>query len=312
MVRSASAESTNSKRRTSWRHWMNYIRDCGNTVKPINPTELEVCLWLVYLHKKKLAHSTIKVYLYALSSEVKFRGGGQVVRPHVSWFIHTTLKAIQKKLVPSLIVYRRPLTVPLMEKLISSLDLTKHDELLLGAMVVIGVYGLFRVNELCYKKAGGVEKFIKNSDVKFQADRITFLIYRTKTDPIVKKVIGSVPGARWDPCALLRAFKNIRRTSWQAESAIFTLESGKPVTRAILVKFMQTKLKVVFPKVDINEWNGISLRKGGATSAMRGGVPGEMVKCLGNWKSAVYERYIQYDDNDIISAQQKFGGTDKG
>lgn len=288
---------------------MSYIRECGNTVRPLHPTELEVCLWLVYLHKKKLAHSTIKVYLYALSSEVKLRGGGQIVKPHVSWFIHTTLKAIQKTMVPSLLVFRRPLTVPLMEKLITSLDLKKYDELLLGAMVTVGVYGLFRVNELCYKKAGGVEKFIKNSDVKFQADRITFLIYRTKTDPMVKKVIGNVPGARWNPCALLRAFKNIKTNSWKQSDALFSLESGKPVTRAILVKFMQTKLKVVFPNVNITEWNGISLRKGGATSAMLAGVPGEMIKCLGNWRSAVYERYIQYEDIDIINAQQTFGRT---
>lgn len=307
LVRSASADSTNSKRKTSWRHWLNYIRDCGNTIQPINPTELEVCLWLVYLNKKKLAYSTIKVYLYALSSEVKLRGGGQVVKPHISWFIHTTLKAIQKRLTPSLLVYRRPLTIPLMEKLISSLDLKKHDNLLLGAMIAVGVYGMFRINELCYKKAGGVEKFIKNGDVKIQADRVTFLIYRTKTDPVVKKVIGRVTGARWDPWTLLKSFMNIKRTSWKEQDALFLLESGKPVTRAILVHFMQTKLKMVFPKIEIKEWNGISLRKGGATSAMLAGVPGEMIKCLGNWKSAVYERYIQYEDTDIISAQQKIG-----
>ena len=64
-------------------------------------------------------------------------------------------------------------------------------------------------------------------------------------------------------------------------------------------------MRKICPDINPRAWNGISLRKGGATSAMRVGVPGEVIQKLGHWKSNAYERYISTNTHDIIKAQRK-------
>ena len=57
----------------------------------------------------------------------------------------------------------------------------------------------------------------------------------------------------------------------------FALDSGNPVSKHMLIKFLQDKMAVLFPSIDVKEWTGISLRKGGATSALRAGVAGDVI-----------------------------------
>jgi hypothetical protein len=69
--------------------------------------------------------------------------------------------------------------------------------------------------------------------------------------------------------------KSLKPKEARDSDVFFMTAEKKPVTRTMFVDFIQTKLKVIFPNIDIKEWNGISLRKGGATSAMRAGIKSE-------------------------------------
>lgn len=305
LVGTAASSSTKGKRRASWRHWISFVKGTDAQVELLKPREIDICLWLVYLYKRKLAFSTIKVYLYSLNSEIKFRGGKAIVKPHETWFIHTTLKAIEKKVGSKDLVFRRPLTVPILEKIVGELDFSQGDNLLYATMLAVGVYGLFRVNELCYVKKEGSPKFISNKDVEIFPDHATISIFNTKTDPKVKKVIGNISEGKVNPFAYIKALRSSKKNSREASEPFFANSRGIPITRDILVAFMQGKLKFLYPKIPSKEWNGISLRKGGATSAMKAGVTGEVIKKLGNWKSTEYLRYVTVDDEDIIKAQKR-------
>lgn len=306
LVSSSVAASTAAKHKASWKHWMIFHQAHGQSWDPIFPSELHVCLWLTYLHKRGLAFSTIKVYLYALSSEIKTRGGSSIIKPHETWFIRSTMRAIAKKVDCSKVVFRRPLTVPLLRKLVTSCSLSEHDSLLYCAMLAVGVYGMFRINEVCHVGKGTSAKCIRLKDVILTKDHLKITIFKTKTAAIVHKVIASVEGQGCNPFELVRCFLNIRKGSTSPSAPIFVTNGGKPVTRAMLVRFLQSKMKIILPDVSIKAWNGISLRKGGATSAMRAGVPSEVIQQLGHWKSNVYMRYISVDTDDIIKAQKKF------
>ena len=61
---------------------------------------------------------------------------------------------------------------------------------------------------------------------------------------------------------------------------------------------------LIFKDIDPREFSGISLRKGGATSALRAGVSGEIIQKMGNWKSGVYKGYIDHNIIDISRAQR--------
>lgn len=306
LVSSSVATSTAAKHRASWRHWVDFHRAHGKGWELLFPSELHVCLWLTYLHKKKLAFSTIKVYLYALSSEIKTRGGASIIKPHESWFIRATVRAIAKKVDHSHVVFRRPLTVPLLRKLVATCSLGEHDSLLYCAMLAVGVYGMFRINEVCHVGRGDTAKYIRMKDIVLTKDHIKVTIFKTKTAAVVHKVIASVSGQGCNPYELVRGFLNIKVGDVSPSAPLFATKNGRPVTRVMLVNFLQSKMKTILPDVDVKAWNGISLRKGGATSAMRAGVPGEVIQQLGHWKSSVYMRYISVDTDDIIKAQKKF------
>ena len=136
-----------------------------------------------------------------------------------------------------------------------------------------------RVGELCFVKYGRRQKFIANSDVSFHGNYAVIVLHNTKTDLErrgVVKVIAEV-GSRVDPFRLLRALKFGKLSSTKPDEPFFALKNGKPVTRHLLVKHLRSRLGALFPDIPVKEWSGISLRKGGATSAMRAGVTGATI-----------------------------------
>lgn len=308
LIGKSTSSSTKSKRRVAWKHWMDFLKDSGGLIRATRPLEMDICLWLVYLSNKRLKFATIKVYLYSLNAEIKFWGGKGFIRPEKAYFISSTLKALRNSEEIKSPIEKRPLTVSALNSLISSLDIKVFDNLLFAVMLSVGVYGLFRINELCYTSKDGLDKFIKNKDVVFEAKYAEITIFRTKTDPVVKKIIASVPAAKWDPYKLLRTFKSWK-TNWSPEEPFFVTRDGRPVKRQMLVNFLKDRMAIVFPKVPKDAWNGISLRKGGATSAMQRGVHTEVIKKLGNWKSTEYRRYVHVDTDDIVRAQETFAKT---
>jgi hypothetical protein len=167
---------------------MTFLRCGGYTIPPIQPSELHICLWIVWMFKKKknqkkqLTYNTVRSYLYSLAAEIKFRGGRDIVGGDHSWFIHSTLKHFKSRLGTGPIVYRRPLTVDLLFRLLDSLDLSLFDNYVYATMLVVGVFCLLRIGELCCGKTGGVLKFIKNRDLAFKKGYVELTLWNTKTD----------------------------------------------------------------------------------------------------------------------------------
>lgn len=304
----AVASSTSDKRRVSWRHWTAFRREFHTTGSPISPSEIDICLWLTYLYNKGLRASTIRAYMYALSSEIKSRGGTSFIKPLESWFIRATIRAIDRKDDPSKITLRQPLTTDLLAKLADLIDISKGDNFVYITMLYVGVFGLFRINELCYSKVKGSKKFIKFQDVQFFPDHVKITIFNTKTEKKVIKVLGKLERSKDDPYRIFFAFFN-SIAEREPEKPVFTTRRGIPVTRQMLVNFLQATMPKVCPEENPLVWNGISLRKGGATSAIRAGVPGEIIQALGSWKSDVYVKYLTTAEKDIIKAQGMFAAT---
>ena len=95
------------------------------------------------------------------------------------------------------------------------------------------------------------------------------------------------------------------KQSRRSKDPFFVLLSGRQVTRHLLVKALRARGAIAFPHIPPLNWNGYSLRKGGATSTFRAGVPGETIEKLGDWKTDIYKKYIVHDTQDIATAQTK-------
>jgi len=183
---SSCAPSTSAKRVTSWRHWMRFLRESNYSIPPIRPSEIHICLWIVWLFKKKLAYLTVRTYLYALAAEIKYRGGRDILKKDFNWFIHSTMRHYQRSLGSAPIVYRRPLTVDILNVLLQSLNLSVYENRLYATMLSVGVYCLMRIGEICYSTSGSVDKFIRTKISNLDLIQLRSL-YGTQRLMLIKK-----------------------------------------------------------------------------------------------------------------------------
>lgn len=283
-----------------------------HTREPIYPSQLVICLFLIFLFNLGLTFGTVRGYLFSLASEIKTRGGRDFLLPFDSWFIRATLKHYRRKLGNAPIRYKRPLTVDILYKLINNLDLSDYNTRVYATMAVIGVYGLLRIGELCCSVVNGSEKYIRNKDVSCEGGVAIIKLYGTKTDfdkKGITKYFSNLKGFFPNPFKMIFILKSIKCGSVKDSDPFFVTKDGKAITRSMFVKFLQTSLKDLFPNINIKEWTGISLRKGGATSAMRAGISGEVIQKLGGWSTDVYKGYLDHSLIDVSMAQQKLAAT---
>ena len=291
---------------------MRFFRRYQVSLPPTNPTELTVCLWLAHLYQSGLAYHSIRTYLYSLASEIKIRGGPCIIIPYGSWFIRATMRYVLKSKGAGPIQVRRPLTVNILDELVRSVDLDEYDVLVYCAMLAVGVYGMLRIGEVCFQKTKKITKFIANRDISLLRDHVKIVLHKTKTDIErrgVEKFISNVGEIKSNPFTLARNLKMCKLSSEGWDQPFFALKSGKPVSRPMLVGFLQRTLSSIYPQIPKREWSGVSLRKGGATSALRGGVAGETIEYLGHWRSTVYKTYISHDISDVKAAQRRMAAV---
>jgi len=163
------------------------------------------------------------------------------------------------------------------------------------------------IGELCWIRYSDASKFIKNRDLCFKKGHIELTLWKTKTDKDkrgVKKWISDLKDAPFNPYRMVQKLNAMKLISMKPEEAFFALSSGKAVSKDMLIKFLQAQMAILFPRVSKHEWTGISLRKGGATSALRAGVSGEVIQKLGNWSSDIYKGYIDHSVVDVQTAQR--------
>lgn len=177
-ISESAAPSTLVKRRTAWNHYLTYRNTVKRRDSPICPTQLTICLFLIYLFQRGLTYGTVKSYMFSLASELKIRGGKNILEPFDSWFIRATLKHYRIKIGNKPIRYRRPLTTEVLVSLVKSLDFSIFDNRVYGTMAVIGFYGLLRIGELCFMRVNGVEKSIRMFPVLEVLVRSFFIVQR--------------------------------------------------------------------------------------------------------------------------------------
>jgi hypothetical protein len=293
-------------------HYQRFLKFVKYKGKPIEPSQLLICLFIVYLFKLELTYGTVRSYLFSFASELKIRGGRDILVPFDSWFIRSTLRHYRMKLGNKAIHYRRPLTIDILCKLIRHLDLFDFDTRVYATMAVVGVYGLLRIGELCFTRIGDKNKFIKNKDVSCIGGTAIIKLFGTKTDFDKKGIVKyfcNIKGAYPNPYSLIFILKSMKNADVKGDDAFFTLSNGRPVTRPMFVGFLQKRLSFLYPNIDKKEWNGVSLRKGGATSAMRAGVHSEIIQQLGGWSTDIYKTYLDHSLTDVTNAQTQIAKT---
>ena len=121
---------------------------CADPQLPLPPTCIP--LFISYLSFQKLASSTIKSYLSAISYVHKIKG---LHDPTKSFLVEKLSTALSRQQPLDI---RLPITRPILHELLRSLSFSNSSAFqrsLFSAMFLVAFYGLFRIGELATKSA---------------------------------------------------------------------------------------------------------------------------------------------------------------
>ena len=288
---------TASSRRLYQRAWVVfrqfYAHLYGSTNPPLPLPPTCIPLFISYLSFRKLACSTIKSYLSAISYAHKLKGFND---PTKSFLIDKLLTALSRQ-QPSDI--RLPITRPILHQLIRSLTFSNSSAFqrsLFSAMFLVAFYGLFRIGELASKSTRFARSVVQYSNLTFlfrqgqvQGAKITITEYkhnvsRRPFDILLAKDVSSP----FCPVTALYQYCNIR--------------GGRPGPlfchadqTAISVHQFNVALQqcLSYCGLDSSRYKTHSFRIGGACHAAEKGYSDAQIRALGRWKSDAFKVYLR-------------------
>ena len=212
---------------------------------------------------------------------------------------------------------RLPMTSALLATLKAQLAqanlIQARDKPAIWAALTLGFYCFLRGGEFTTTSTHKYSRshHLCRRDITMATNRsyFTLTIKASKTDPY--RVSCRLPVAATHtitcPVRAMRAFLRSRRHS--SSLPLFTLHSGKYLTRSHLTKIMRGLLQAAgLTPTQASQYSSHSLRIGAATEAAAAGLPSWLIQTAGRWKSAAYKRYIRSPKKALLSVAPALAG----
>ena len=200
---------------------------------------------------------------------------------------------------------RLPITPVILEQLrrIWNRDSSNHDHVMLWAVCCVGFFGFLRSGEMTTSEVGefkpGQHLTVRDVTVDdINNPRVVSVrIKQSKTDPFRHGTSIVLSRTDLPPCpvAALLAYLVVRGNS---DGPLF-LFKGQPLTRPRLVSELRKALALA--GLEPEKYAGHSFQIGTATTAAACGVPVDVIKTLGRWKSQAYQLYIRIPDAQLAA-----------
>jgi integrase len=147
-----------------------------------------------------------------------------------------------------------------------------------ACIVTIGFRAMRRANELCNLKA---------SDIRLEEDKVVVCIRKSKTDQLRKgkKIPIDKTGELTCPVKIVSDYVKCWNIDLTSEE-IFFKSARKSENKGVSVSAISSVVKRMAAKAGIvGKFSSHSLRIGGASAAIKGGMSMEQVKAIGGWIS---------------------------
>jgi hypothetical protein len=252
---------------------------------------------------------TIESTVKAIKSVHRENGLSTPFEGPQEWMVRRLLRAFKKMSPKPAKQKRRPITTLILVMIAQAhlVDLSLHDERCKWAALVVAVYGLLRAGEFM----AGKQKLVTMADLEWQlgGTRARLTLHNTKT--MVWNDDQHVLLFRNDSQACPTSALHDMLDQWPDRLSrrdcdpLFRLESGKPLKRKDFVPWLQS----ILDRLDLRgkEFNGISTRKGGATSLRLAGAPNDVIRMMGRWpdSSFVFETYQAVSSRELANFAER-------
>ena len=302
--------SDNTKRSYS-SHRRSYLTFCFHAkLTPIPATSRTLCLYAAHL-ARRLKYSSVKQYL-------------NIIRVlHLEWNLpnpllnnfnlQSVLRGIRRHL-GNRVMRKEPITPALLLTLLSHLDITSPFGANVWAAALLMFFGLLRKSNVLPASPGAFNPtlHLRRRDLTFTNKGLQVLIRWSKTNQFQERQqvlpLPRITGSKLCPSQAVFHALDLTRGA-PLDGPALVLPHGchhRPLTAPTFVAEIKQKLS---EHCDTSRIAGHSFRRGGACWAYSSGVPVDLIRQLGDWKSNSYTLYTLCDVNLLSNAMSTMAST---
>ncbi|XP_078613489.1 uncharacterized protein LOC144883111 [Branchiostoma floridae x Branchiostoma japonicum] len=302
------ADSTKSTYGTHLRAYLQFCLFLG--YPPVPATTEIVCRYAAFL-ARSLTYTSVRQYLNIVSLLHKEFG---LPNPTLqNWQLHTVLRGIRrfKGDTPR---RKLPITPTILLGILSTLDLSLSVDATFWAACLVAFFCLFRKANLVpsSKNAFSASKHLSRCDFKLSAWGFTVTCRFSKTiqfgERLLEIPLPAIPGSPLCPCAALTlAFSKTRGALPDQSAFLYSEPTGSltPLTYPKFLRKLRSSLSALGFKPSL--YAGHSFRRGGASYLLECGVPLDLIKIMGDWKSDSVFVYLAINLQGRLTVMNKMG-----
>ena len=285
------AEST---RRSYSCHLRKYLNFCTSyNFVPVPASQEQIELYTVYL-SQSLQYTSLSKYLNII--RIVHLEAGFINPLDKNFSLDMLLRGIKRELGAS-VNRKLPITPEILVSMYKIIDTTDVLDIIFWAACLVGFHALLRKSNLF---SPGLDKFnpanhLSRSHLHWRNWGIELEIRWSKTIQFRERKV-SCPLLRTSSilCPVWAVQNVLDKTTLASPSGPLFVYQAKGAWRPYLYCQFLRRLREVLEQVGLpaTSYAAHSLRRGGASWALKCGVPGEVIQSLGDWKSDAYMNYL--------------------
>ena len=263
--------------------------------RPVPTSTQRVCEYLVYL-SDRLAYSSIIKYVGII--RIMYEELGLKDPKFLQEYdVKLVLLALKKELGAE--VHRKAAMTPeLLVSMYKNLDGSTED-VIVWAITLTAFFGLLRISNVLAPAEFGfvLGKHLAREDVTIRSDMVLLKLWWAKNNQFKERVpivpLPAIEGHCLCPVqAVQEAFRRTARSDMQGPA--FVRVTSKGGFKPVLYNWFSVRFLSLVRKAggDPSVYGTHSLRRGGATWALKCGLSSDVIKLLGDWKSNAYQVYL--------------------
>ena len=287
------AETTKQSYRTHLNTYMQYCELSGQSPVPI--THQGLCRYVAFL-ASRLSFNSIGKYMNII--RILHQEAGLSNPLSNNWILNSVMKGIRRD-KGTVTKTKLPITPQILLRLRTRLCFGKPVDIVFWAACMVAFYGLLRKSNLLPPSAHSFDsrKHLCKNNLCITQHGYDLSVYWSKTiqnkERVLHLVLPIVPGHLLCPVAAVTNLLYLNRHS-DPSSPLFSFPTPTGLHVYTQKEFL-ARLQKVLNSCDLSdkEYSGHSFRKGGATWAFASGIPSDVIKLMGDWRSEAYQRYLQ-------------------
>ena len=294
LQRHSLAPSTQQAYKTHLQSYQKFCDSTGLRLVPCNADQM--CVYIMYL-SRSLSYSSIVKYI-GIIRILHLECGLPDPSLLSDYHVKRTLQAV-KRLKGSDPIRKQPVTPEPLSDFYKVLDMGSLDDATFWAVCLVAFFGLLKISNVIPKsrKSFDPSKHLTRGCFTSVDDGILLKLCWAKNNQF-KERINKVPlpfVAGHSLCPVTAVYCSFfMPQGWSDDAPAFVRGKQGNLTPVLYGWFMN-KLKVVLQSCgkDPKLFGSHSLRRGGASWALRCGLGSDTIRILGDWKSNAYQAYLE-------------------